>query len=307
MIMRQKFALLAVLLVLAATHARSEAAPATQPATEFMRFTENADGSARLELADVAYRNSDGAVVHLIGAVHVAEREFYDGLNESFRHYDALLYEMVKSRGMQMPARGAKPSSGASGSWIGTLQRFMKDRLKLSYQLDGIDYHAKNFVHADLDWETFSQLQEDRGESFLTLAIRAAAHGMASSASGKQPPVGEMDGFAMLAAFMSPDSARELKLLLARQFANADDELAAIEGDKGSVILAERNKAAFKVLDEQVAQGKKFLGVFYGAGHLQLMEQMLIDRGYRKVDTAWRTAWDIGPAPKTPATKTSLK
>jgi hypothetical protein len=304
MFQRRALPLLFGLVILAS---RASAAPATQPSTEFMRFTENADGSARLELADVAYRNSDGVVVHLIGAVHVAEPQFYDGLNESFRHYDALLYEMVKSRGMQMPARGAKPSSGASGSWIGTMQRFMKDRLKLSYQLDGIDYHATNFVHADLDWETFSQLQEDRGESFLTLAIRAAAHGMAKSASGKQPPVGEMDGFAILAAIMAPDSARELKLVLARQFANADDELAAIEGTKGSVILAERNKAAFKVLDEQIAQGKKYLGIFYGAGHLQLMEQMLIDRGYKKVDTAWRTAWDIGPAPKTATTQPLVK
>src|SRR3954468_13980457 len=88
------------------------AAPATRPAdddgTTFMRFVQDADGHARLEIADVAYRNDAGVTVHLIGAVHVADAAFYDGLNESFRHYDALLYEMVNPK--DSPAPGQAPS-----------------------------------------------------------------------------------------------------------------------------------------------------------------------------------------------------
>src|SRR5438874_6224279 len=295
--------LIAPVLALSLLCGRADAAPASQPSTtEFMRYVENPDGSARLEVADIAYRNAGGVVIHLIGAVHIADAEFFDGLNESFRRYDALLYEMVKPRDAPAPRRGA-PTAGASGSWIGTMQRIMKDRLKLSYQLDRIDYRARNFIHADLDWETFNQLQDERGESFLTLAIRAAAHDFAKSAAGTSTG-GDIDGFALLAALMSPDSSRQLKLLLARQFANIDDEIAAIEGPRGSVILAERNKKAFAVLQNQLSRGKRYMGIFYGAGHLKLMEKMLLDMGYKKVDTAWRTAWDIAPSPQ-PTSKPS--
>ena len=40
-------------------------------------------------------------------------------------------------------------------------------RCQPAFQLDGIDYNAGNFVHADLDTETFHRMQEERGESIL--------------------------------------------------------------------------------------------------------------------------------------------
>jgi hypothetical protein len=269
------------------------AAPTSQPAATFMRFVEQSDGSARLEVADAAYRNPRGVVVHLIGAVHIADATFYQGLNESFDHYDALLYEMVKSRGMGAPQPGQR-----SGSWIGGMQRFLKDRLDLTFQLDEVDYRKPNFVHADMDWETFSQEQEERGESFFTIALRAALHDMAKGQSSSQ-----INGLELLAALMSPDQSRQLKLVLAREFGNSDELMSAIEGPKGSVIISERNKAAFKVLKREMDAGKKYIGIFYGAGHLKLMEQMLLEMGFKKIGVTWRTAWDVAPAPTTmPAT-----
>jgi len=106
---------------------------------------------------------------------------------------------------------------------------------------------------------------------------------------------------------MSPDQSRQLKRLLARQFASSDDLLEGMDGPKGSVILTERNKAAFKVLDEQIADGKKYLGLFYGAGHLRLMERMLEDRGFKRVGVTWRTAWNIPPAPATQPTTAPIR
>ena len=47
------------------------------------------------------------------------------------------------------------------------IQRMMKDMLGLDFQLDDIDYHADNFVHADLDAETFAKEEADHGESLL--------------------------------------------------------------------------------------------------------------------------------------------
>ena len=92
--------------------------------------------------------------------------------------------------------------------------------------------------------------------------------------------------------------------MLAQQFADLDDAMDAMEGPNGSVILGERNKVALRVLNEQIAAGKKYLGIFYGAGHLRLMEKSLEEQGFHKVGVTWRTAWDIPPA-ETPTTQGS--
>ena len=124
--------------------------PATQPATQpssYMRFVDDGHGGGKLETAIATYRNDDGVAVHLVAAVHIADQPYYDGLNKTFKGYDALLYEMVKPKDAEPP----QPGEERSNSMISVIQRFMKDTLDLKFQLDAIDYTAPNFVHADLD------------------------------------------------------------------------------------------------------------------------------------------------------------
>lgn len=280
------------------------AAPATQP-TKFLRYVEAPDGSARLEVAEAAYKNAAGVDVHLIGAVHIADPGYYAGLNESFEHYDALLYEMVKPAApATQPADGALAQEQeeaqvqqSSLAWVGGLQRFLRDQLDLVYQLDAIDYNRPNFVHADLDLKTFEKLQADRGESMLGLMLRSAMANM-----NRDTPGSDVSGLELLGALMSPDKATELKRVLAQQFGDLDEQMEAINGPNGSVILTERNKVALRVLRQQIAAGKKYIGIFYGAGHLQLMEESLEKSGFHKVGVVWRTAWYISP-PVVPATR----
>src|SRR3954470_12999108 len=130
------------------------AAPSTAPSqSEFLRFVDKGSTGSKLETADVAYRNTDGATVHLVAAVHVGEREYYQGLNQNFKLRDAVLYEMVKPRDAQMPKNADEKMQTHSG--VSDIQRMMKDMLGLEFQLDVVDYSASNFVHADLDAETF--------------------------------------------------------------------------------------------------------------------------------------------------------
>jgi hypothetical protein len=270
-------------------------APSTEP-THFLRYVENSDGSSRLEAAEAAYTNDAGVDVHLIGAVHLADPSFYSGLNESFTHYDALLYELVSSREGEIPT--SEPSHEPSLRWVGNMQRFMRDHLDLVFQLDAIDYNKPNFVHADLDAESFVRMQADRGESMFTLMLRSALENMSKSAS-KGP---DLSGLQLIGALFNPNQSRELKRVLAQQFADLDDAMDAMEGPNGSVIVGERNKVALRVMNEQIAAGKKYLGIFYGAGHLRLMEKSLEEMGFHKVGVTWRTAWDI-PPPELPTTQ----
>jgi hypothetical protein len=278
----------------------TDVSPDAEPeGTEFLRYVDD-EKHPRLESAIATYRNDAGVVVHLVGAVHVGEKSYYEGLNKTFKGYDALLYEMVKPKDMAAPVRGQKTGSAVSG-----FQRFLTDVLELEFQLDGIDYGAPNFVHADLDVETFYKLQEERGESLLTLMLRSMMAQMARAGqAGGPPPITIFD---LLAAMNSPDSARQYKLLLARQFQDIEAQMAGLEGPDGSVLLTERNKAALRVLKETIEKGKKDVGVFYGAGHMHGLEEALVnDMGFKLTGVEWRVAWDMTPseAPKSqPARK----
>ncbi|HEX3358270.1 MAG TPA: hypothetical protein VHS31_14955 [Tepidisphaeraceae bacterium] len=276
------------------------AAPATTQSTQFLRYLDMPDGSSRLEVAEATYKNDKGVVVHLIGAVHIADADFFAGLNESFDHYDALLYEMVKPREAAEQNRlpTATERKGSSLAWVGNMQRFMRDHLHLTYQLDAIDYDRPNFVHADLDMQTFAQLQAERNESMFSLMVRSAMHNLAKGGDDS-----DVKSLALLGALMSPNSSQEIKRALAQQFADLDDMMDGMEGPNGSVIVGERNKVALRVLQEQIAKGKKYLGIFYGAGHLRLMEKSLDEMGFHKVGVTWRTAWYIGPPAPVPTTQ----
>jgi hypothetical protein len=282
--------------------ARGERNDAADPLA-FVRFSDDGKGGGTLDTAIASYANADGVVVHLVAAVHVGEKAYYAGLAETFETYDALLYELVKPKDGPVP--GARPVPGAKppgagaqvrgAAVIGGFQSMLKDVLELQSQLESINYDRPNFVHADLDAETFNEMQAQRGESLFRLMLRSMMHEMSRQrkADGKGGG-GQVSLFELLAAMSSPDSARQYKLLLARQMKDMDAQLEAIEGPDGSVIIAERNKAALRVLERTIGEGKRNVGVFYGAGHMRGIEEALTGgMGFTRTGVQWRVAWDM--------------
>ena len=114
-----------------AAHAQQEAAAKK---TEFLKFEDDGHGGGKLKTAIATYQDANGVTVHLVGAVHIADQPYYDGLNRTFKTYDAVLYEMVKPRDAAPP----QPGEERSGSMISVIQRFMKDTLDLKFQLDAV-------------------------------------------------------------------------------------------------------------------------------------------------------------------------
>jgi hypothetical protein len=280
-----------VLAIMFAAYAPIYAAEEKAKADEgqkFLRFVEEKDGG-KLEVAVATYKNDKGVQVQLIGAVHIADPGYYKSLNKLFEGYDALLYEMVKPKDMGAPRR--EEANGIS--LVHILQKGMKTFLDLDYQLDGIDYTKKNFVHADLTAEEFNRMQDERGESIFGLMVQQM---MKEMMKGDKGPAADLDPMELLAAFTSDDGPRQLKLILARQFENMDEMVAGLEGPNGSVLVTERNKACLKVLKEQMALGKKNLGIFYGAAHMKDMEKRMMDEmGFKRTGVEWRVAWDMPP------------
>lgn len=284
-------------------------APSTQPAREaqskiepakFMRFVDNGATGSRLETADVAYQNSNGTTVHLIAAVHIGEASYYEALNREFASYDAVLYEMVKPKDVGVPTPGER-----SDNPISQVQRFMTDALNLTFQLDGIDYSAPNFVHADLDKETFERLQEERGETFQELLLKQVMKAMTQPAPDQADNT-EADPNAQLHDLVKvltrPDSERQIKLFVAKQLDQIEMSAAGLGGGAdGSVIVTERDKKAMQVLSDTLAKGKKNIAIFYGAAHMPDMSDRLKKLGFKPTSTDWHMAWDLTIRPDQPS------
>lgn len=278
-------ALIALLLLSKPLWQSGESSLDQGPPPDFIQVVED-ETSAQLQTSITSYRSSEGLQVALIGAVHVADPSYYKALNERFTQYDTILYELVGD-----PEDLISSDTNESPSGIRMLQRGLMRVLDLTFQLDGIDYTAPHFVHADLNREEFAERQKARGESFFTLIQRAARAQM--EAEEGEAMSGQVDPWQLLKALFSKDRSSRLKLIIAEQFTQSDQLFAAIEGEEGSVIISERNARVIEVMQDEQAKGKRNLAVFYGAGHLLDLDQRLLKLGFRRGTHEWLTAWNI--------------
>lgn len=254
---------------------------------EFVRVDRDGKKLSSLQTAVVTYRKAgeeNGAEVTLVGAIHIGDAEYYSRLNQLFATYDALLYELVAN-----PDEGVPDPEERGMSPISSIQVGMKEALELAFQLDEIDYKAKNFVHADMTPEEFFESMEERKEGLMTMLFRSMGAGLAMQGAGGGGDV------QLYAALMAENRGRALRRAFAEQMGKMDGQMAALTGEDGkSTLITERNAKAFEVLKRELDGGKKNVGVFYGAGHLKDMhERLMKDFGMEPVKTEWLDAWDL--------------
>ena len=264
-----------------------EAAKKPAEAQPYLRFEEKAKGAA-LEVGVIRLQHKEtGALVDLIGAVHIGDAAYYQQLNKEFKAYDAVLYEMVKPAKLDPAQFQNRPPSS-----VGMMQTFMQKQLDLAYQLDEVDYTVRNFVHADMTVKQFRKRQEARGESMFKLMFKLMKEDMSRRAKNKNGA--DISSVELLRALLNPNRSVELKYLLARQFNEMERLTAGLNDEKGSVILTDRNKVALKVLARELATGKNKLAIFYGAAHLPDLEERMVEKmGFERKDTRWMTAWKL--------------
>jgi hypothetical protein len=226
----------------------------------------------------------NGPTVDLVAAVHVGDRSYYEELNRLFATYDVVLYELVAPEGTRIP----KDGGAASNHPVSLMQNALTRVLALEYQLRGVDYTKDNLVHADMSPEQFAAAMRDRGDTFWTIFARVMGHAIAEQKDTT------MTDARLLAALFDKNRAMALKRLLAEEFLDLESSIGAIEGPKGSAIIADRNKVALKVLRKQIDGGKQKIAIFYGAGHMpNFQEHLRDDFALVPVGTRWLTAWNL--------------
>jgi hypothetical protein len=297
-----------VLLLLLSQMAAAETPPAhpktAKPAPQYVRMSRDKNNAPLvMETAVVRFAPATGdrrtPTVDLVAAVHIADSAYYRQLNREFQAYDAVLYELVASEEAKTPKQGDRPSDNP----LSMLQNGMKDLLDLEFQLKGIDYTRKNMVHADMSPDQFAKSMQQRGESVWTMFGRIMAYSIAKQNQGN-----DISGVEVLSALFDKNRAMALKRLLAEQFQQSEDALAALDGPKGSTLISGRNQVAIDVLRKELAAGKVKIAIFYGAGHMPDFQKRLHDDfDMKPVSTRWLAAWNLKneqkPSPKvtTPA------
>jgi hypothetical protein len=282
----QGFAVVLLVFLSATAVSASDKLPARPP--QFLRVTRDAEQRPQtLETAVVRFGINEGhapsVTVDLVAAVHIADKAYYQRLNREFARYDAVLYELVAPEGTRIPKGGRH-----SDNPLSMLQSGMKGMLGLEFQLDAVDYTAKNMIHADLSPQQFLKSMRDRGETPAVLFARLLAYVMA------QQDAADGDAADLVGALLAGDRTRAMKQLMAGQLENMEGMVSALGGRKGSTLVEARNAAALAVLRQQMGQGRRKVAIFFGAAHMANFRERL-EKDFHLVpqSTRWLVAWDM--------------
>jgi hypothetical protein len=261
----------------------------------FLRIREDAKHQPlALETAIVRFKPASGKgdlVVDLVGVVHIGDKAYYQKLDKRLAEYDVVLYELVAPPGTKVPKGG----KGKTDNLLGMIQNLMRLALDLESQLALIDYTRENFVHADLSPEQMMEAMKKRGETGLTLALKAVAEVLQQKnlmdRNPRGKPAEDLDLFNLL---LDPYGASKLKRLLARQFESMDSPDGGLGKTLTTLLVVDRNKAALQVLKKEIAKGHKKIAIFYGAAHMPDFQKRLTDDfGLRRDSEEWLQAWDL--------------
>ena len=250
---------------------------ATPPAS-FVRMSRAPDGSGSLDVAVGAYEQPvSGRRVYLVGAVHVAHKEFFQQVQSILDSMDLVLWEGVGAR--------EKPSAEAMARFdvLFKAQVLLKNILNLDFQLDEMDYRRPFWRNSDLSINDLQAALDSRGLSIMPNEelFRAVFGTLFKVIDPGAIPRHETLGRGYR-ALIAPLMADPEKMML---------QAGAI-GLK-EVLIDMRNAAVIADLANVIAApGPERIAIFYGAGHLPGMDRALRDDlGLRFVGLLWIPAW----------------
>jgi hypothetical protein len=264
------------------------------PNSSFVQFVAGEEQWAgELQTAIVSYENSSGVVLDLVAAVHLGEIEYYSALNEYFNNQDAVLYELIAYEDDRPTPEEVVENSSA----VSFVQRALGSFLKVSFQLEQIDYSPNNFKHADLNPDELQQIMLEKNENFFSmffsLAVAQLASEQAALEAGAVPSSFSM--ISIMNALLAEDQNLAFKYLFAEELGRTDGVIVGPELENQLTILGDRNKAALEVLDETLDNPTiQKISIFYGAAHMPGIERELIQSfGFEKIQQRWRSAWKM--------------
>ncbi len=239
--------------------------------------------------AEIATFGRGNQTVDLVSALHVGEQSYYQQLNQEFKSYDAVLYELIAPDDVRPSGQEHSDNALTDG------QMLLTNLLGLKFQLHEIDYNAPNFVHADLTPEQLFASMDKRGESAKQMIFQILQESLGTSTE-----IDPVDALALNVALprimlkgARPGDHALLRRVFAVSFQKIDKVTAALSGPNGSTLINVRNQQALAVMQREFQRGRKRLAIFYGAGHMPDLEARLKKLGYQSRAVRYIKAWDL--------------
>lgn len=218
--------------------------------SKFMGLDE--DGS--LVTAAKTYSNGDKEVT-LAGCVHVGEEEYYTELKEYLEGLDMVLWEGAT---VEEPKTFGGKMIKHLGKYMSEGYRKLAKELDIEYQYSIIDTKSlgEKWVHCDMGTDELAKELFNSPDELVSLGLSSAFMNMGVSPGREQ---------------------------FKRQIVSYNDEPEFLE-----VILWKRNGIVKKKLAEFAGEeGKKNVGVFYGAAHMPDLEEFLGSLGFSLKEEKW--------------------
>ena len=247
-----------VLLFLAPTLAAAE----PNPESIFLRIERDESREpVALQTVIAKYVPASGAKgveIDLVAVVHLGEKAYYERLNKEFEKYDAVLYELVAPEGIKPPKNREQKGDNP----LAMLQQGMKFFLQLEHQLEVVDYGKANFIHADLSPEGMRRAMKERGDDEMTVFLGVVADFLRNKNLGADKPAPQTPDIS-LNDLLNPT---KFKRMMAQQFEDAGGDV-VLGKTVNQLLVEDRNKACLKVLQQQLAAGKKKIALLRCGPH----------------------------------------
>lgn len=274
--------------------------------TRFLRVqSDEFDNPVALQTATTKYvlKNDKGEVqfeVFLESVIHIADASYYRGFQHRFEQYDTVLYELVADQ----PKTDKSKEEELPGAFQ-LFQQISTGTLGLAYQLEEVDYNAKNMLHADLSQNEMAKRMAERGETKTTLLIDLLAHIIKQVSAEQQnqraPTRNDTEasgGRKSLNLDMSlltdPDGIMKIRQMMATTLVKSQLLDSSFPPSFHRLIIGDRNDRVMSVLNKEKKKGKRRVAIFYGAGHMADFEKRLVEEYGMELDKViWRSAWDL--------------
>lgn len=263
-------------------------------AVGWIRFVAGAEPwQGELQTAITRYQNPDGVVIELVAAVHIADAEYYAGLNEYFASQDSVLYELV-AEANERPSPDVLTDSDSA---LGFIQSALASFLDVSFQLEQIDYSANNFRHADLSPTQLRKIMQAKGENFFSMFLSLALAQIASDQrqGTANASVSALNMFSLFSALAADDQTSAFKYLFAEELSYSGGIVLGPELEQQITLLGERNRVAIEVLTDTLKEPRqRTISIFYGVAHMAGIEREVVKSlGFERKNQRWLTAWKI--------------
>jgi hypothetical protein len=268
------------------------------PSTDVARHIRLADRSV-VQVPCHRLTDHEGRAIELTGVVHVADRAYFEALDQHLKSFDVVLFELVGDAADVEAARKKQPSPrGASP--MAKIHAFMAHEvLGMVTQGEVIDYSSPNFIHADLSETEINGLLKPHNLTIDGL--------LTGRMKGMEMDLDQMTKVVPIMKAMLPkNDPHAVKRLMAPTVTRLEGGTCDMDMGEGSlfheIVVLKRNTRALDVLERELAAGKKKVSIFYGSAHMPDFKKRLLEKGWQEEGIEWRDAWTIPEIARASAT-----